>query len=328
MRDRALRGVNLGGWLVLERWMTPSVFVGTEAQDEYTFMQTPGAQDKIDTHRREFITEADFQWLHKAGVEAVRIPVGYWVLASNGPYVEASTYLDWAFQMAETYQLRVLLDLHGAPGSQNGHDHSGRIGYPAWFDKEIYRTETLSILKALHQRYHASPAYWGLEFLNEPKGSNMGMLRQFYREVSQATDGDQYMVFSDAFRPLSMNGALPGEPRAVMDVHIYHMASKLRHVLPVSSFVQVSNWWYTRLLRHLSKHQPVIVGEWSMVLRGESLRRFSDGWADELMHNFGHQQIEAYDRASLAWFYWSYKTESPNKWNFRYLVDEGLLVLP
>ena len=28
-----LRGVNLGGWLVLEKWMTPSLFEGLQATD-------------------------------------------------------------------------------------------------------------------------------------------------------------------------------------------------------------------------------------------------------------------------------------------------------
>ena len=31
-----VRGVNLGSWLVLEYWMTPEVFSGTGAVDEYT----------------------------------------------------------------------------------------------------------------------------------------------------------------------------------------------------------------------------------------------------------------------------------------------------
>ena len=326
-KKETIRGVNLGGWLVIERWMTPSLFAGTDAQDEYTFMQTPGAQEKITVHRQEFITESDFRWIHDAGLDAVRIPVGYWVLDSDEPFMEAKQYLDWAFKMAETYNLLVLLDLHGAPGSQNGHDHSGQVGTPAWFTKEAYRTETITVLEALHERYHASPAYWGLELLNEPKEHDLDMLRRFHQEATEAIDGNQRMVFSDAFRPLSMDGSLSEEPRAVMDVHIYHMASRLRRILPVSLFVKLSGWWYARLLMHLSKRQPVVVGEWSVVLRGESLRRFSKGWADELMVEFGRQQIKAYDETALAWFYWSYKTESPNMWNFRHLVDEGLLVL-
>lgn len=30
-----IKGVNLGNWLVLEKWMSPALFEGTEAQDEY-----------------------------------------------------------------------------------------------------------------------------------------------------------------------------------------------------------------------------------------------------------------------------------------------------
>ena len=34
---KKIRGVNLGGWLVLEKWMTPSVFEGLAAVDETTY---------------------------------------------------------------------------------------------------------------------------------------------------------------------------------------------------------------------------------------------------------------------------------------------------
>ena len=30
-----IKGVNLGNWLVLEKWMSPALFEGTGAQDEY-----------------------------------------------------------------------------------------------------------------------------------------------------------------------------------------------------------------------------------------------------------------------------------------------------
>jgi len=29
-----IRGVNLGGWLVLEKWITPALFAGTSAEDK------------------------------------------------------------------------------------------------------------------------------------------------------------------------------------------------------------------------------------------------------------------------------------------------------
>ena len=30
-----VKGVNLGNWLVLEKWMNPALFEGTTAEDEY-----------------------------------------------------------------------------------------------------------------------------------------------------------------------------------------------------------------------------------------------------------------------------------------------------
>jgi len=37
-------------------------------------------------------------------------------------------YIDFKFRWADEIGLRIILDLHGAPGSQNGMDHSGRRG--------------------------------------------------------------------------------------------------------------------------------------------------------------------------------------------------------
>ena len=122
---KPLRGVNLGGWLVLERWMTPSVFAGTDASNEHQLMMQPDGPERIAKHRQEFMTEADFAWLHTHGIEALRVPVGYWVLESQDGYLEATKQLDWCFAMAQKYHMRVLLDLHAAPGAQNLGDHSG-----------------------------------------------------------------------------------------------------------------------------------------------------------------------------------------------------------
>ena len=32
-----IKGVNLGNWLVLEKWMSPKLFEGTNAEDETYF---------------------------------------------------------------------------------------------------------------------------------------------------------------------------------------------------------------------------------------------------------------------------------------------------
>lgn len=325
-----LRGVNLGGWLVVERWMTPSLFAGTKAVDEYTFMQTPGAKKKLQKHRETFITEADFRWLHDHSLNAIRLPIGYWLFAPDRPFEPGIHYVDWAFQMAEKYKLHVLLDLHGAPKSQNGHDHSGQTGQVGWFNDLAARQHTVTILKQLHERYKNSPSYWGIELLNEPRASwRNHTLRQFYTEASRALPGSQCIVFHDGFRPRTLSGALAHDPRAVMDIHLYHMASWLARYVSAEQFMKLVGWWWGRLLRHLAKRQPVIIGEWSSVLKGETLDHLSTEEASQLQHRFGARQLEIFERTSIGWFYWSYKTEDPaSLWNFKQLVENGRLIVP
>jgi glucan 1,3-beta-glucosidase len=67
-----------------------------------------------------------------AGLNFVRIPIGYWaieVLDGEGFLPNTSwQYFLKAIQWARKYGLRINLDLHALPGSQNGWNHSGRLG--------------------------------------------------------------------------------------------------------------------------------------------------------------------------------------------------------
>ena len=58
-----IKGVNLGNWLVLEKWMNPALFEGTTAEDEYylpTQLSPEVYEARIKIHRSEYITERDF----------------------------------------------------------------------------------------------------------------------------------------------------------------------------------------------------------------------------------------------------------------------------
>lgn len=55
----------------------------------------------------------------------VRIPIGYWAyeVGPGEPFISGQhEYLLQAVTWAETYNLKVIVDLHGAPGSQNGYN--------------------------------------------------------------------------------------------------------------------------------------------------------------------------------------------------------------
>lgn len=119
--SKMVRGVNLGGWFVLEPWITPSLFAAVNDDsvvDEWTLTAKLGksAQSTMQKHWDEWITEADFKAIAKAGLNHVRIPVGYWAVSpeKGDPYVQGQLkVLDKAVGWARSAGLKMLIDLHG-----------------------------------------------------------------------------------------------------------------------------------------------------------------------------------------------------------------------
>ncbi|MDO4773595.1 MAG: cellulase family glycosylhydrolase [Candidatus Saccharibacteria bacterium] len=330
-----IKAVNLGGWLVVEKWMTPALFTGVDAIDEYTLSQTAKGRARIVKHRREFITEADITRLRQWGVEMVRIPVGYWLFIDAAPFVGGTEPLDRCMRWCERHGMRVLLDLHAVPGSQNGNDHSGRVGPIQFWDDVAYQDQAIEVLKIMAKRYGDSPALWGIQLLNEPHvGLHPRRLRQWYRRAYDAIDellpSGVKIVFSDGFRPRLMNGALGRRPRAVMDVHHYQFATKYVRLSRLSlRLYKWRLWWRGQLVKRLSWVQPVIIGEWSGVLGHELLaaERIGDAVYQE---NLLLWHIQAQQRAftsAIAMCYWSYKAESGVDpiWQAAAMVERGVL---
>ncbi|KAG6865771.1 hypothetical protein C0991_011968 [Blastosporella zonata] len=120
--SQKVRGVNLGGWLVLEPWITPSLFDNTgdsRIVDEYTFGQYQNhatALGVLQNHWNTWITEADFQAIAAAGLNHVRLPIGYWAFDVSGgePFIQGQLpYLAKAVNWGSKYGIKVIIDLHG-----------------------------------------------------------------------------------------------------------------------------------------------------------------------------------------------------------------------
>jgi glucan 1,3-beta-glucosidase len=324
--------VNLGAWLVLEKWMTPGLFAGTDAIDEYTFMQTPGAREKLRDHQKNFIREEDFKWMANAGVEVIRIPVGYWIFEGDNPYVPCIGRLDWAFVMAEKYGIRVLVCLHGAPGSQNGRDHSGKIGPAGWYENKAYRIQTVETLVRLAARYRDHPMFWGLELLNEPKaGIWQWKLRKFYKqaylELAAILTPLTRVVFHDAFTPRLMSGVLPDTEThpVAMDIHWYHFAFWLHKHVSLKQYYRLITW-HGNLIRRLKRWRGIIIGEWNGIIAGKILDAYPKEQHESIIREHVARQLAAYQESD-AWFYWSYKTEKRGVWHFRSQVEDGIITL-
>ena len=107
---------------MLEKWITPALFAGTSAEDEahlWTELSDRGQRELLRGHRDSFITERDFADLASRRIDAVRIPVPYFVFGDHQPILGCIDHLDRAFAWAERHRIAVPLDLHTVPDSTN-----------------------------------------------------------------------------------------------------------------------------------------------------------------------------------------------------------------
>ena len=337
MMERVI-GVNLGNWLVLEKWMDPGMFEGSGADDETWLnrnMDPEELEERMRLHRETYITREDFSEIASHGINLVRIPVPYFIFGDRPPFSGCITYLDRAFDWAEEVNLKILIDLHTVPGGQNGYDNGGICGVCKWHKDPVEVEYALSVLERLASRYADRPGLWGIEVLNEPisfsvwitsptfrsavdkqeaKGSSfipMRFLKSFYLDayhrLRKILPEDKVIVFHDGFRLTGWNRffGCHNLKNVRLDTHIYIYA--MEHFVPVPAF-----WVYRLyiginklLIRHVSKHVSVIVGEWC-ICNNRANRAESAELAQKYYLEAAQLQLDAWSEAS-GHIYWSYQ---------------------
>ncbi|KAH6611647.1 glycoside hydrolase superfamily [Chaetomium tenue] len=272
---RPARGVNVGGWLSLEPFITPSLF-------NYDLRMGISVLEK---HYATFVTEDTFREIRDAGLDHVRIPFSYWAVEvyDGDPYVFRTSwrYLLRAIEWCRRYGLRVNLDVHGLPGSQNGWNHSGRLGPINWLngtDGALWGKRALEFHDSL-SKFFAQPRYkniishYGLA--NEPKMTFLDS-----QEVLQWTTdahalvrkngvSDAIVVFGDGFRGLhNWQGELQGLDRAALDVHQYVIFNTGQIVFN-----------HTAKVRYATGFGPTLVAEWSQADDTDCAKHLTNvGW--------------------------------------------------
>lgn len=336
MKISLLRGVNLGGWLVSERWIAPSLFSGTSAPDEYSLVQELGpkaARQRLEAHWWSFITETDIKQIKKLGLNAVRLPVGYWLFEDQDGFLGGSYRLvDKLFDWAEAVGLGVILCLHGAPGSQNGQDHSGRQGKVSWFKSKNLQKSRI-VIEQICKRYGQKKALVGVELINEPAANNwyrrwklIRYYKQAGRVVSREASDRTSIILSDAFqdRLISKIMKLPLD-RIVVDTHLYQLFTPEDRALDLAGHLgKIDQWQQT--LKKISKSVPVLVGEWSAAMDEQyepSLKQKARAYTKPQHINFARKQRRAFEASGAGWFYWTARTEDGGVWS---LLDNSELI--
>lgn len=269
--SQPIRGVNLGGWLSIEPFIVPSLFENYSSKDriidEYTLCKKLGssAASTIEKHYADFISEQDFIDMRDAGLDHVRIQFSYWAVTTydDDPYVAKISwrYLLRAIEYCRKYGLRVNLDPHGIPGSQNGWNHSGREGVIGWLngtDGQLNRQRSLDFHNQISQ-FFAQPRYknvvtiYGL--VNEPLMLSLPV-EDVLNWTTDATKLVQkngisaYVTVHDGFLNLSKwKQMLKDRPdRMFLDTHQYTIFNTGQIVLNHTDRVKlICNDWYNMI---------------------------------------------------------------------------------
>ena len=151
--------------------------------------------------------------------------IGYWSVPITtadtnyttlvDPYVPGAwPYLLRALGWARAHGLHVILDLHGAPGSQNGYDNSGRRGAASWAGGNNV-ARTLDLVRFMADRVGGMIDV--LELLNEPGGWQSdiaAVIGDFwtdgYAAVRDVAGNGLKVMIGDAFLGVAVRAFRPG----------------------------------------------------------------------------------------------------------------------
>jgi glucan 1,3-beta-glucosidase len=341
------RGVNLGSWLVTEPWMVSTVYASTNASDEWTLCSMLGKQQCLSTlqnHWATFITRDDLVQIKNAGLNGVRIPVGYWAvdLLDYEPYVAGSyPYLIQAVQWARQLGLSVFIDLHGVPGSQNGWAETGITGPTEFLANTTNADRTLNVLRNLTAEFSQS-IYGGvvtnIEIMNEPT-LDYASLRSFYTPASNVvgagnSSGINITISDGFYNPHSWTNFDPwnssanqSAPGITLDTHQFWAFPPLDKLDKTGVLNAVCNFAKTQMRVDASVGTlPTLVGEWSLST-GVTSKSTVDAANDRAKRTWLRQLFEAQNYAytptkpgdaSIGWYFWSWKTDYDiDAWSYR-----------
>ena len=295
-----VKGVNLGNWLVLEKWMSPALFDGTTAEDEYYLprqLSKEVYEARIKVHRSEYISERDFATIRRIGLNTVRIPVPYFIFGDREPFIGCLSELDKAFNWAEKYGIQILIDLHTAPLSQNGFDNGGICGVCKWSQTPEEVDFVLNVLEKLAKRYGQRKGLFGITPINEPITEDMwnimdvpgrypavdkelaagsapnskAFLEDFYtrayERIRPNIKDDAFVVFHDGFMLKAWKDFITQEKfhNVMLDTHQYLMvAEAFGCEQTLNGYIRYIQENYAKDIAEVQEYVPIVCGEWCL----------------------------------------------------------------
>jgi aryl-phospho-beta-D-glucosidase BglC (GH1 family) len=312
-----LVGVNLGGWFVMEKWMTP--LDSGSLPDTYTVMQKLDARFGVDTeqslirtYQQSWITTADLDNIRNAGFNVIRVPVwwGQFYLLNNqtpsGWRADAFDVLDWLVNAAGARGIYVIIDMHGVVGGQSTSDDTGRAGQNQYWTNADFQGDTAYMWWQIANHYKGNPTIAGYDLINEPIGTPnndtvLNLYNSLYQSIRSA-DPSHMIIMEGTWG--SWNWSMLPNPNVFGWTNVAYEMHEYQWNAPESQVRQGAVNQVNDFNNHASYAVPGFVGEFN------DFGYSSDTWKFS---------TNTWNAAGLSWTMWSYKSTSgliPNSWGF------------
>lgn len=361
-----MRGVNLGGWLVIEHWINhnSSMYDGVDADvinnGESQVMQfltkkfgRAEADRRFEEHHRTFITEEDIKEIADAGVNSIRVPVGWWItgfdmqdprgleewkiFTPNGLHYLDLLIKDWA----KKYNLAVLVSFHAVKGGQNilepsatiapGMAHWGRA-YPENF------ANTVDFAWFVAGRYKNEEAFLGVDLLNQAFDPVLDADLKYYYDTAYKLirfyqNNDCILIHEprrmdqDPSDPEHSDWKDYGKPS---DGYFNYWHSWHKYVF-YDMVNKTADWIMNEGIPGLRRDiqawtgNPMMIGEWSFKVPAGV--HFDDL---ESFREYTRQYLDALSYAGAGWTFWTWKVdedEGIEGWSMRSMIRNGFINL-
>ncbi|MDP8264055.1 MAG: glycoside hydrolase family 5 protein [Candidatus Aceula lacicola] len=308
-----LKGVNLGGWLMMEGYILHAPNEGVQ-KFKKNFAKRLNLKS-LEAFEKEFtkifIQEKDIKNIVQLGFNCIRLPFHYRLIETK-PYQYSKKGLqciDQIIAWAKKYHIYVILDLHAAPGCQNHDWHSDSLGKAELWNNKSFQDRTCALWKLLAKRYADNPMVAGYDILNEAVIQSSKKLNSFYKKVivSIRSVDKNHILFVEGNLWATDIACLDNfkDDNLVLSVHFYHPIDFVFNFTPKLSLPLKTMWNKTMLKNIVEQYAqfakkrgcPIFVGEF-----GVNYRYNQYGEVDWLEYVLG-----LFKKHQFHWTYWTYK---------------------
>ena len=193
-----LRGFGLGGWLVPEGYMlhNQAWISGFESPTDIEnhivdLIGSEAAEDFWNLYRENYVAQADIDQIAEWGFNHIRVPFHYkQFYDSTGTEIPIGyEIIDELISWCEPYNIYIILDMHCAPGGQNGGPISDSDGTARLWLEDSNKALTIQIWKEIATYYADHTLIGGYDLINEPvlPGSvTLQEFKQLYIDITNA----------------------------------------------------------------------------------------------------------------------------------------------